>query len=70
VTIGQLALALITGGTLAALIECLKVYLGRENGLVFRLKTAEGASLEIDAKNVDDPDIKRALSEAISHSKA
>jgi hypothetical protein len=64
VTLGQLALDLVMSGAVAALIECLKAYIAREPTLMMHVKRQDGSEIEISAKNVDDPELKRALDAA------
>jgi Effector Associated Constant Component 1 len=61
VTLGQLALGLVTSGAVTALIECLKAYIVRERTLIARVKRPDGVEIEISAKNVNDPALERAL---------
>jgi hypothetical protein len=60
-TLGVLALALITGGTVKALIECFKAYLSRERALTIKIARADGTQVEITARNVDTPAVREAL---------
>jgi Effector Associated Constant Component 1 len=66
VTLGTLALALITSGSVGLLIGCLKTYLARESKLIFKINRPDGYKFEINAKNIDDPKIRQALGAAIS----
>jgi len=65
VTLGVLALAFITGGSVRALIECLKVYMSREPSITVKLNRSNGTQVEVNARNVDTADI-RATVEAIA----
>src|SRR5689334_11797928 len=53
VTLGVLALALITSGAITAIIECFKAYLSRERALTIKLMRADGTQVEVTARNVD-----------------
>jgi hypothetical protein len=61
VTLGVLALALVTSGTIKALIECLKAYLSREHSLTIKLERTDGSQVEVNARNVDTADIRATL---------
>jgi hypothetical protein len=61
VTLGLLALALLTSGTVKALIGCLKAYVSREPSLIIRLRRADGAEMEVNARNVNEPGLRAAL---------
>jgi hypothetical protein len=64
ITLGVLALALITGGTVKAMIECLKAYLSRESALTIRLARADGTQIDVTAQNVDTSAVREALEAA------
>src|SRR5690242_15317243 len=49
VTLGVLALALVTSGAIKGLIECLKAYVSREPALIIRLKRPDGTQIEVSA---------------------
>jgi hypothetical protein len=66
VSLGVLALALITSGTVKAMVECFKAYLSREQALNIKLSRADGEQVEITAHNVDTQDLREAL-ESIAH---
>jgi Effector Associated Constant Component 1 len=68
VTLGVLALA--SGGALKALIGCLKAYLSHEPSLVIKLKQPNGAQIEVNARNIDAPDLRAALKAVASASSA
>jgi hypothetical protein len=68
VTLGVLALTLVTSGTVTALIGCLKAYVSREPALTIKLKRPDGMQVEVSAHNVDAPDVRAALAAAISAS--
>ena len=55
----MLALALVTSGTVKALIECFKAYLSRERTLTIKVTPADGVA--ITAQNVDTPAVREAL---------
>lgn len=61
ITLGVLALAFITGGSVKAMIECLKAYLSRERTLNITLTRADGARVEVTAHNVDTPAVRETL---------
>jgi hypothetical protein len=60
VSIGQIALALITGGAVGKLIECLFNFLGRNKKLVFELTGANGAKLAVNLDFVNKHGVDRA----------
>jgi hypothetical protein len=56
-----LAIALITSGTVKAVIECFKAYLSRERALTIKLTRADGTPIEVTARNVDTSAVREAL---------
>jgi hypothetical protein len=62
--LGVIALALVTGGTVKAIIDCFKTYLSRERALTIKLARADGAHVEITARNVDTAAVREALKAA------
>jgi hypothetical protein len=68
VTLGVLALALVTSGAVTALIGCLKAYVSREPALIIKLKRPDGMQVEVSARNVDAPNVRAALELAASTS--
>jgi hypothetical protein len=64
ITLGVLALALVTSGTVTALIECFKAYVSRERALTIRLMGAGGTQVEVTARNVDTSAVREALEAA------
>jgi hypothetical protein len=69
VTLGVLALALITGGTVKAVIECFKAYISRERALAIKLTRVDVSQVEVTARNVDTAAMRDAL-EAITPGKS
>jgi hypothetical protein len=67
ITFGQITLALVTSGAVAALIECIKAYLTRERSLIVKITKPDGTAFEVNARNVDDVGTKQALSAISSH---
>jgi hypothetical protein len=65
ITLGVLALALITSGTVKAVIECFKAYFEREHSLTIKL-TVNGDPVEVTARNVDTAAVREALEKAAS----
>jgi hypothetical protein len=65
VTLGVIALALITRGAVTAMIECFKAYLSRERALTIKLTRVDGTQIEVSARNVDTPAVREML-EAVS----
>lgn len=61
ITLGVIVLALVTSGTVKALIECVKAYLSRERALTIKVARADGAQIEITSRNVDAPAVREAL---------
>jgi hypothetical protein len=68
ITLGVLALALITTGTIKAVIECFKAYLSRERKLTIKLARADGTRVEITAQNADTPAVREMLEAALARS--
>lgn len=68
VTLGVLALALVTSGAIKSLVGCLKAYVSREPTLVITLKRPDGSQVEVNARNVEVPDVRTAL-EAVASAK-
>jgi hypothetical protein len=66
ITLGVLALALVSGGTVKGMIECFKVYFSRERALTIKLTRADGTQVEVTARNVDTPAVHEALEAAAS----
>jgi hypothetical protein len=64
VTVGVLALALVTSGTVKAMIDCFKAYLSREHTLTIRLARTDGTQVEVNARNVDTAAVREALEAA------
>src|SRR5438552_3812145 len=65
-TLGVLALALVTSGTVKAMIECFKAYLSRERALTIKLMHGDGTQVEVTARNVDTPAVRDALEAVVS----
>lgn len=68
VTLGVLALALITHGAVTAMIECFKAYLSREHTLTVKLTRPDGTVIDVNARNVDTPAVREALEIASTRS--
>lgn len=66
VTLGALALALVTSGAVTAMVECFKAYLSRERGLIIKVIRADGTQVEVTGKNIDTPSVREALEAATS----
>ena len=66
ITLGVIALALITHGAVTALIQCFKAYLSREPALTIKFTRPDGAQVEVNARNVDAPAVRQALEAAAS----
>jgi hypothetical protein len=66
ITLGVLALALISSGALKGLVGCLKTYLSREPSLVIKVQHPNGSQVEINSRNVDAADVRAALEVAAS----
>jgi hypothetical protein len=66
ITLGVLALALVTSGTIKAMIECFKAYLSRERTLSIKLAGADGVQVEVTARNVDTRTVREALEAVVS----
>jgi hypothetical protein len=54
-------LALVTSGAIKTLIACLKTYVSREPSLVIKFKRPDGMQVEVNARNVDAPEISAVL---------
>jgi hypothetical protein len=61
VTLGVIALALVTGGSIKALIECLKACVSREPSLTIKVKRADGTQVDVSARNVDTLEVRATL---------
>jgi hypothetical protein len=61
ITLGVLALALITHGAVTAVIECFKAYLSRERALTIKLARVDGTEVEVTARNVDTSAVRETL---------
>lgn len=66
VTLGVLALALVSSGAVTALIECLKAYLSREHALTIKLTRPDGTQVEVTGHNVDTPTVREVLDATVS----
>jgi hypothetical protein len=66
ITLGVLALALVTTGTVKAAIDCFKSYFSRERTLSMTLTCADGKQVEVTARNVDTSAVREALEAAVS----
>ena len=66
ITLGVLALALVTTGTVKVAIECFKSYFSRERTLSMRLTSADGKQVEVTARNVDTQAVREVLETAVS----
>jgi hypothetical protein len=66
ITLGALALALITSGAVASMIDCLKAYLTRERALTIKLTRSDGAHVEVTSRNIDAPALREALEAVVS----
>jgi hypothetical protein len=65
ITLGVLALSLITSGAVTAIIECLKIYLSRERGLTIKLTHPDGTQAEVTTRNVDTSNVREILEAAV-----
>jgi Effector Associated Constant Component 1 len=61
VTLGVLTLAFVTTGAIKTLIGCLKAYISREPSLAIKVKRPDGTQVEVNARNVDAPEIGAVL---------
>ena len=59
--LGQLALAFLSTGAAAALINCLKAYIERDRTLRFKLSRPDGKELELEAKNLKPDQLDQTL---------
>lgn len=58
IELGQIALTLISSGTLVALIEVLKAYLSRGRDFRFKVKNSDGTEVELQAGNISLRELK------------
>jgi membrane-associated two-gene conflict system component 1 (EACC1) len=68
ITLGVLALALITSGAVTAVVECFKACFSRERALTIKLTRVDGTQVEMTAHNVDTPAVRETL-EAMASAK-
>ncbi|QOL25655.1 hypothetical protein LP316_15390 [Thalassotalea sp. LPB0316] len=61
VTIGQLALTFLGGGSAVALLEVIRAYISRNNTLSIELKNKDGSSINFTAENVNVCDSKELI---------
>ena len=61
ITLGLLAVALVTSGTVRAAIDCFKAYLPRERNLIIKVARTDGKSVEVTSQNVDTPAVRETL---------
>src|SRR5689334_4981174 len=66
VTIGVIALALVTSGTIKGLIKCLTACLSMEKGLKVKVTRPDGLLVEITSRNVETAAVQEALEAAVS----
>jgi len=57
-TLGQLAIDLVTSGTVVALLECLKAYIARDRTLTFSIKRPDGSDIEVTSQNVASSELR------------
>jgi Effector Associated Constant Component 1 len=60
-SLGQLALDLVTGGAVVALIDCLKAYIQRDRTLSFKVERPDGFRLDVTSHNVASAEVRAAL---------
>lgn len=63
ITIGSIILEFIDSGSMMALLGILAAYLNRERSLNLKFKNATGLEVEVNAKNIDSPDIQQLLAQ-------
>jgi hypothetical protein len=61
ITIGQLALTFLGGGSAVALLEVIKAYVVRNNSLSIELKDKDGGSISFSAENINGRECKDML---------
>jgi hypothetical protein len=69
ITVGVLLVDLITAGSVTALIECFKAFIGREKSLSMTIKNIDGEVIEIAGKNIDSSALLDALKKFVSASR-
>jgi hypothetical protein len=67
-SLGQLTIDLVTSGTITALVECLKAYLGRDRTLSFKIKRPDGSAIEVESNNIDNAELRHDLEEILPKS--
>jgi hypothetical protein len=68
-SLGQLAVDLVTSGSLTALIECVKAYLVRDKSLSIGLRRPDGLYVEMTSHNIDSEAIRADLEVLIPNKK-
>jgi hypothetical protein len=61
ITLGQIALGLITSGSVTALIECLKAYIAREHSLIIKVTRPDGTTVEVNEHNISQSTTEQAV---------
>jgi hypothetical protein len=59
--LSQLALGLVSGGGLVALIECLRSYIVRDRKVTIEIRNASGSQISVNAENIDAPSLEALL---------
>jgi hypothetical protein len=66
ITLGTIILTAFTSGAVVALINCFKSIYARDRGIKCSLTLPNGTKLQIDGKNIGDPDVKQILTAALA----
>jgi hypothetical protein len=61
ITIGQLALTFLSGGSAVALLEVIKAYVARNSSISIELKDNKGGSISFSAENINSRECKEML---------
>lgn len=61
ITIGQLALTFLGGGSAVALLEVIKAYIARNSSITIELKDKNGGSINFSAENINSRECKEML---------
>jgi hypothetical protein len=61
ITIGTIVLALITSGSVVALINCFRGIFARERSLTISVKAPDGREVKINSKNINDESLLKRL---------
>jgi hypothetical protein len=69
ITLGTIALALVTSGAVGALIGCLKATISRDRHVKLKIRLGNGRTVDIDAKNIDQKEVRQLLEDSLPRNK-